>query len=114
MNDQSNHEVVDKTIKSHLNHIRLYKEIIGIGSLPESNICDSNRGRDVIEYSRSYLDKNFALKKGSWKNIEKLELDNDKILFHLQDKTTTLIEDNNLLFFAIFLLLPSNFRDYYS
>ena len=76
----------------------LYDAVYGsnvLGSLPESNIYDSNRGRDVIEYSRSYLDKNFALKKGSWKNIEKLELDNDKILFHLQDKTTTLIEDNN-------------------
>jgi malate synthase len=44
------------------------------------------RGEKVIQYARNFLDENFPLKKGSWKNISKIpKIENNKINIKLKN-----------------------------
>ena len=50
----------------------LYDAIYGtdvLGRLPTSSKYDSIRGKSVVEYTKSYLDKILPLIKGSWKDV---------------------------------------------
>jgi len=56
----------------------LYDALYGTDVISESKGADRGekynhiRGEKVIEYARIFLDKNFPLKKGSWKNISEI------------------------------------------
>ena len=59
----------------------LYDALYGTDVLedPIKSGYDQNRAEKVVSYVRNFLDEIFPLNKGSWKNINKIEVD-DKIL----------------------------------
>tara|TARA_B100000579_G_scaffold430854_1_gene444970 strand:- start:1290 stop:3440 length:2151 start_codon:yes stop_codon:yes gene_type:complete len=54
---------------------------------------DPERGNEVIEYTKNFLDQNFKLKKSTWKNINKISIKDHKLELYL-DKDITELEDN--------------------
>ena len=55
---------------------------------------DPERGLQVIEYTKKFLDENFKLKKSSWKKVNKISIKNHKLQLHT-DKGITEIEDDD-------------------
>ena len=96
--------------------VSLYDSLYGTDIIPETGgavkgkTYNPIRGKRVIEYSRDLLDKYIPLKKGSWKNLNKIpEVNNNKLLIDLKfpkqyigykkklNKTASLLFKNNNL-----------------
>ena len=76
----------------------LYDAVYGtdvLGNLPNDSSYDNKRGSKVIEYAKSHLDKVAPLKKGLWRDVIKIEYSKNKIIFHLQNKIFTSLDNNN-------------------
>ena len=76
----------------------LYDAVYGtdvLGNLPNDSSYDNKRGSKVIEYAKSHLDKVAPLKKGFWRDVIKIEYSKNKIIFHLQNKIFTSLDNNN-------------------
>ncbi len=70
-----------------------YNALYGTDVIPETdgatrgNKYNPKRGKKVIEYARSFLDKNVPLLKGSWKEISEIpKISNKKLSLKLKDK----------------------------
>ncbi len=61
----------------------LYDALYGTDVIPGEKFKEYNiqRAEKVIEYVRNFLDKNFPLTKISWKEITKIKINNDKLVF---------------------------------
>ena len=62
----------------------LYDALYGtdvMGTKDNSKGYNENRGKEVISYAKNYLDKVFSLKNATWKDIIKIYLEGDKIIF---------------------------------
>ncbi len=89
----------------------LYDALYGTDVIPEtvgatkSGSYNPERGKKVIEYAKSFLDKNFPLDNNSWKNISKISVNNinlknkNQLLGYNGSKdnpTSILLKNNNL------------------
>ncbi len=54
---------------------------------------DPERGNQVIEYTKNFLDQNFKLKNSKWKNVNKISVEEHRLKLYL-DKGTTELENN--------------------
>ncbi len=54
---------------------------------------DPERGAQVIEYTKNFLDKNFKLKNSKWKSVNKISIKDHKLELYL-DKSTTELEND--------------------
>ncbi len=54
---------------------------------------DPERGAQVIEYTKNFLDQNFKLKNSKWKNVNKISIEEHKLKLYL-DKNNTELENN--------------------
>jgi len=54
---------------------------------------DPERGAEVIEYTKRFLDQNFKLKNSKWKNVNKISIEEHKLKLYL-DKNYTELESN--------------------
>ena len=76
----------------------LYDALYGtdaLGNLPESNTYDSTRGKKVIEYAKSHLDKIAPLKQASWKQVIQIRIEDKGVKFFLNQHTFTTLENSN-------------------
>ena len=89
----------------------LYDALYGTDAVPETNNAaksgsyNPERGKKVIEYSKTFLDKNFPLDNGSWLNISKISVGNislknkDQLIGYngtKDDPSSLLLKNNNL------------------
>ena len=51
---------------------------------------DPERGLQVIKYTKKFLDDNFKLKKSSWKKVDKISIENHKLIIHTNTGITQL------------------------
>ena len=76
----------------------LYDALYGaniLGPIPKNSKYNKKRGDKVIDYSRNHLDNFAPLKKSSWKNIIKIKIIGDKLIFELDDGTKTTLKKIN-------------------
>jgi len=64
-----------------------------LGTTPKSNVYESERGRKVIKYAKTHLDKITPLSKGSWNDIEKIQKEKDGIKFYFNTNRYTTLND---------------------
>jgi malate synthase len=95
----------------------LYDALYGTDVIPETNTATKNgpynpeRGEKVIEYAKSFLDKNFSLSNGSWIDISKISVNslnlknkNQLVGYNgTKDKPTSLLLKNNNLHIDIII-----------
>ena len=61
---------------------------------------NKDRAKKVIDYIRIFLDERFPLKKISWKNITKIQIDGNKLIFFSESIKDTLKNDNQFIGFS--------------
>ncbi len=61
---------------------------------------NKDRAKKVIDYIRIFLDERFPLKKISWKNITKIQIDGNKLIFFSESIKDTLKNDNQFIGFT--------------
>ena len=74
----------------------LYDAIYGtnvLGSLPKSDSYNSDRGNEVIKYSKNHLNKALPLFKGKWEDIKKFEIKKDELFFYLTNNEKTFLKE---------------------
>ncbi len=70
----------------------LYDALYGTDVIPGNTgkTYDADRGNKVINYVREFLDNIFLIENASWKEISKIEIDNNNLLFLIDKKKQTL------------------------
>ena len=70
----------------------LYDALYGTDVIPGEKGGEFNkeRGNKVVLYVRDFLDKIFTIDNGSWKNIDKIEIKNDKLVLSIEGKANYL------------------------
>ena len=58
---------------------------------------DPERGLQVIKYTKEFLDKNFGLKKASWKNVNQILIKDHQLQIHTKNGTTGLEDENKYI-----------------
>ena len=66
-----------------------------LGITPENSSYDSERGKKVIEYTKSHLDNFAPLNKVKWNQITKIIIDNNKLKFFTNNNLPYYLEDQN-------------------
>ena len=79
----------------------LYDSLYGTDVIPgkKSNTFDKERGDKVIAYVRNFLDEVFVLNNGSWKDIEKIEIENKSLTLIINGKKHLLKNENQFIGF---------------
>ncbi len=62
---------------------------------------DPERGLQVIRYTKNFLDKNFKLKKSSWKKVNKIIIKNHKLEIHTEQGITSIEDENKYIGYRI-------------
>ncbi|MDC3152419.1 malate synthase G [Pelagibacteraceae bacterium] len=70
----------------------LYDSLYGTDVIAgeKGNTFNKERGDKVIEYARNLLDEIFKLKNNSWKNIDKIEIENESLNLMINGEKTNL------------------------
>ena len=70
----------------------LYDALYGTDVIPGNTgkTYDADRGDKVINYVRDFLDNIFLIENSSWKEISKIEIDNNNLLFLIDKKKQSL------------------------
>ena len=55
---------------------------------------DPERGLEVIKFTKKFLDKHFEIKNGSWKNVNKIYIDENKLCLEIYSKKLSLKNNN--------------------
>ena len=55
---------------------------------------DPERGLEVIKFTKKFLDKHFEIKNGSWRNVNKIYIDENKLCLEIYSKKL-LLKNNN-------------------
>ncbi len=58
---------------------------------------DPERGLQVIKYTKEFLDKNFGLKKASWKNVNQILIKDHQLHIHTKNGTIGLEDENKYI-----------------
>mgnify|MGYP006155009631 FL=1 len=66
-----------------------------LGITPENSSYDTERGKKVIEYTKSHLDNFAPLNKVKWNYITKIIIDNNKLKFFTNNNLPYYLEDQN-------------------
>ena len=79
----------------------LYDSLYGTDVIPgkKSNTFDKERGDKVIAYVRNFLDEVFVLNNGSWKDIEKIEIEDKSLTLIINGKKHLLKNENQFIGF---------------
>ena len=79
----------------------LYDALYGTDVIPgeRNKTYDINRGSEVITYVREFLDEIIPLGAGSWKNISKIEIENNELVLFFGEKKSYLKNKDQFLGF---------------
>ncbi len=79
----------------------LYDSLYGTDVIPgeKGNSFNKKRAEKVIAYTRNFLDEVFSLNNSSWKKIEKIQIENEKLIFTVNNKKVNLINENQFIGF---------------
>ncbi len=79
----------------------LYDSLYGTDVIPgeKGKSFNKERADKVITYVRDFLDEIFSLKKDSWKNIDKIEIENDKLILNINGEKINLKNENQFVGF---------------
>ena len=79
----------------------LYDSLYGTDVIPgeKGNSFNKDRADKVIAYVRDFLDEIFSLKKDSWKNIDKIEVENNKLILNINKEKINLKNENQFVGF---------------
>ena len=79
----------------------LYDSLYGTDVIPgeKGNSFNKDRAEKVIVYVRNFLDEIFSLKKDSWKNIDKIEIENNKLVLNINKEKIYLKNENQFIGF---------------
>ena len=79
----------------------LYDSLYGTDVIPgeKGNSFNKDRAEKVIVYVRNFLDEIFSLKKDSWKNIDKIEIENNKLVLKINEEKINLKNENQFIGF---------------
>ena len=79
----------------------LYDSLYGTDVIPgtKGNSFNKERADKVITYVRNFLDEIFSLKKDSWKNIDKIEIENNKLVLNINKEKINLKNENQFIGF---------------
>ena len=66
------------------------------------------RGDRVIAYAKNFLDEIFTLNKGSWKNIDKIEIEDKSLILNINGEKTNLKNQNQFVGFNGDKLSPTS------
>ena len=79
----------------------LYDSLYGTDVIPgeKGNSFNKDRAEKVIVYVRNFLDEIFSLKKDSWKNIDKIEIENNKLILNIGKEKIHLKNENQFIGF---------------
>ena len=79
----------------------LYDSLYGTDVIPgdRGNTFNKERADKVINYTRNFLDEIFSLDKGSWKSIENIQIENQKLTFKINGETNGLKNENQFVGF---------------
>ncbi len=79
----------------------LYDSLYGTDVIPgeKGNSFNKERAEKVIVYVRNFLDEIFSLKKDSWKNIDKIEIENNKLILNINNEKINLKNENQFIGF---------------
>ena len=79
----------------------LYDSLYGTDVIPgeKGNSFNKDRAEKVIAYVRNFLDEIFSLKKDSWKNIDKIEIENNKLVLNINKEKINLKNENQFIGF---------------
>ncbi len=79
----------------------LYDSLYGTDVIPgeKGNSFNKERAEKVIVYVRNFLDEIFSLKKDSWKNIDKIEIENNKLILIINKEKINLKNENQFIGF---------------
>ena len=83
----------------------LYDALYGtdvLGDLPQANNYDPMRGKKVISYAKNYLDKIYPLENANWDQVIQIKLENNKIIFFLNNNLSTFLVYKNQISGLIF------------
>ena len=79
----------------------LYDSLYGTDVIPgeKGKSFNKERADKVIMYVRDFLDEIFSLKKDSWKNIDKIKIENDKLILNINGEKINLKNENQFVGF---------------
>lgn len=79
----------------------LYDSLYGTDVIPgeKGNSFNKDRAEKVIVYVRNFLDEIFSLKKYSWKNIDKIEIENSRLVLNINKEKINLKNENQFIGF---------------
>jgi len=79
----------------------LYDSLYGTDVIPgeKGNSFNQDRAEKVKTYVRNFLDEIFSLKKDSWKNIDKIEIENNKLVLKINKEKINLKNENQFIGF---------------
>ncbi len=79
----------------------LYDSLYGTDVIPgeKGNSFNKDRAEKVKAYVRNFLDGIFSLKKDSWKNIDKIEIENNKLVLNINKEKINLKDENQFIGF---------------
>tara|TARA_Y200000002_G_scaffold119814_1_gene98203 strand:+ start:62 stop:2227 length:2166 start_codon:yes stop_codon:yes gene_type:complete len=79
----------------------LYDSLYGTDVIPgeKGNSFNKERAEKVIIYVRNFLDEIFSLEKNSWKNIDKIEIENNKLILNIDKEKINLKNENQFIGF---------------
>ena len=79
----------------------LYDSLYGTDVIPgeKGNSFNKDRAEKVITYVRSFLDEIFSLEKDSWKNIDKIEIESNKLVLNINKEKINLKNENQFIGF---------------
>ena len=79
----------------------LYDSLYGTDVIPgaKGNSFNKDRAEKVITFVRNFLDEIFSLKKDSWKNIDKIEIENNKLVLNINKEKINLKNENQFIGF---------------
>ena len=76
----------------------LYDALYGtdaLGEMPEGNVYDPERGRKVVKFAKSHLDKFAPLDNAKWDEIKSIKLNNNKIILSNSNNTNINLKKTN-------------------
>ena len=80
----------------------LYDAIYGTDVISENKFdsWDKQRAIEVINYVREFFDKTISIENTSWKNISKIKIENNNLVFLVDDKNCNLKNKNQFVGFS--------------
>ena len=80
----------------------LYDAIYGTDVISENKVdtWDKQRAIEVINYVREFFDKIIPIENTSWKNISKIKIENNNLVFVVDDKNCNLKNKNQFVGFS--------------